>query len=76
MSTRQIIDEDGQTWECRPERPELVPGRDVNLLCTTKDMKTPLRVKVSWQWMKVAEKGLARMIASAAAAAPTPLLAK
>jgi len=29
-------------------------------------MRAPLRVKVSWQWMKMAERGLARMIASAA----------
>jgi hypothetical protein len=36
----------------------------------------PLRLKVSWQWMKVAEKGLARMIATAAAAASEPVIVR
>jgi hypothetical protein len=38
----------------------------VNLICTTAGLRAPLRVKVSWQWAKIAEKGLARMIAAAA----------
>jgi len=38
----------------------------VNLVCTTAGLRTPLRLKVSWQWAKIAEKGLARMIAAAA----------
>jgi hypothetical protein len=29
-------------------------------------MRSPLRVRVSWQWAKIAEKGLARMIVAAA----------
>ena len=69
MSTRKVVDEDGRTWECKPEAAESVPGRDVSLVCTTAGLKSPLRIKVSWQWMKMAEKGLARMIM---AAAPEP----
>jgi hypothetical protein len=65
MSSRQVTDEKGRVWDCKPEA-EAAPGGDVNLLCTTAGMRAPLRVKVSWQWMKMAEKGLARMIASAA----------
>jgi len=65
MSSRQVTDEKGRVWDCKPET-EAAPGGDVNLLCTTAGMRAPLRVKVSWQWMKMAEKGLARMIASAA----------
>jgi hypothetical protein len=38
----------------------------VNLVCTTAGLRAPLRVKVSWQWANIAEKGLARMIAAAA----------
>jgi hypothetical protein len=29
-------------------------------------LRAPLRLKVSWQWAKIAEKGLARMITAAA----------
>ena len=65
MASRRVTDEEGRVWECKPETAE-APGRDVSLVCTTASMKAPLRVKVSWQWAKMAEKGLARMIASAA----------
>jgi len=65
MSSRQVTDEDGRVWECKPETAE-VPGRDVSLVCTTAGLRTPLRLKVSWQWAKMAEKGLARMIVAAA----------
>jgi len=52
-------------WECKSETAE-VPGRDVSLVCSTAGLRAPLRVRVSWQWAKMAEKGLARMIAAAA----------
>jgi len=65
MSSRKVTDEKGRVWECKPESAE-VPGRDVDLVCTTSTMRAPLRVRVSWQWEKMAEKGLARMIAAAA----------
>ncbi len=65
MASRQVTDEDGRVWSCNPETAE-APGRDVNLVCTTASLRMPLRVKVSWQWAKMAEKGLARMIAAAA----------
>ena len=64
MTSRKVTDEDGRVWECRPDGAE-VPGRDVHLVCTTTGMRSPLRVKVSWQWAKMAEKGLARLIAAA-----------
>ncbi len=65
MSSRRVTDEEGRTWECKAETEE-APGRDVSLLCTTAGMRAPLRLKVSWQWTKMADKGLARMIAAAA----------
>ena len=65
MASRRVTDEEGRVWECKPETVE-VPGRDVNLVCTTADLRAPLRLRVSWQWAKMAEKGLARMIAAAA----------
>ena len=65
MSSRQVTDEQGRVWECKAETKE-APGRDVNLVCTTAGLQAPLRMRVSWQWAKIAEKGLARMIAAAA----------
>ena len=65
MSSRRVTDEEGRVWDCKPET-EAAPGGDVNLLCTTPGLSAPLRLKVSWQWAKMAEKGLARMIAAAA----------
>jgi len=69
MTARKVTDEDGHVWECKAEAPP-TPGRDVDLVCSTPALKTPLRVKVSWQWMKMAEKGLARLIAAAAPPLP------
>ena len=65
MSLRQVTDEDGRVWECRAET-EAVPGCDVSLVCTTAGLGAPVRLKVSWQWAEIAEKGLARMIAGSA----------
>jgi hypothetical protein len=65
MSSRRVTDAEGRIWECRADG-EAAPGSDVNLICTTASVPEPLRLKVSWQWAKIAEKGLARMIAAAA----------
>lgn len=65
MSTRKVKDEDGRVWRCEPESSDAMPGKDVNLLCRTTGVQDVIRVKVSWQWAKMAEKGLARMILSA-----------
>ena len=65
MSSRRVTDEEGRVWECKAET-EAAPGRDVNLVCTTATLPEPLRLKVSWQWANIAEKGLARMITAAA----------
>ena len=65
MASRRVTDEEGRVWECTPETAE-APGCDVSLVCKTAGLRAPLRLKVSWQWAKMAEKGLARMIAAAA----------
>jgi hypothetical protein len=64
MSSRQVTDEEGRVWECKSDKAE-VPGQDVNLVCTTASVKSPLHLKVSWQWTGIGEKGLARMIVAA-----------
>jgi hypothetical protein len=40
-------------------------GRDVVLLATTPSVPNPVKLTVGWQWLKMAEKGLARMIEAA-----------
>jgi hypothetical protein len=66
VQTRTITDEDGRVWSCSPESKRTpAAGRDVVLLCTTPSVPTPLRLTVGWQWLKMAEKGLARLIAAA-----------
>ena len=70
MTARTVTDEDGRTWDCKSEDASATPGRDVNLVCSTPGVTSPLRVKVSWQWAKMAEKGLARLIAAAAPPLP------
>ena len=65
MSSRRVTDDEGRVWDCKTDTVE-APGRDVNLICTTAGLRAPLRLKVSWQWTRIAEKGLARMIAAAA----------
>ena len=70
MNSRKVTDEDGRTWACRQDdATPIKEGQDVSILCTTDSVSIPLRLKVSWQWMKIAEKGLARMIAAALATA-------
>jgi hypothetical protein len=34
-------------------------------LATTSSLSEPVRLTVGWQWLKMAERGLARMIAAA-----------
>ena len=65
MSSRRVTDEEGRVWECNAET-EAAPGCDVSLVCTTASLPDPLRLKVSWQWTNIAEKGLARMITAVA----------
>ena len=50
---RKVTDEDGRTWDCKPEDASSSPGKDVSLMCTTPGMPSPLRLIVSWQWMKM-----------------------
>lgn len=65
MNARNVKDEDGRIWSVSPEnRRTPAMGRDVVLLCTTPSISSPVRLTVGWQWLKMAERGLARMIVS------------
>jgi hypothetical protein len=66
VHTRTVTDEDGRIWSLSPERRRTpAAGRDVVLVATTPSVPNPVRLTVGWQWLKMAEKGLARLIASA-----------
>lgn len=65
---RTVTDEDGRVWSCRVDegqRKTPIGGHDVILLCTTESVPEPVRLTIGWQWMKMAERGLARLIAAA-----------
>jgi hypothetical protein len=69
MNARRVMDGDGRTWECRQDDASPVKeGQDVSILCTTATVTIPLRLTVGWQWMKMADNGLARLIATASPA--------
>jgi hypothetical protein len=68
MSSRNVQDMEGRVWACRAddlEHGKTPEGRDVSILCTTASVTVPLRLTVGWQWMKISENGLGRMISDA-----------
>jgi hypothetical protein len=69
MSNRTVKDAEDRTWTCTPQPSTgaagVGEGRDVVLSCTTESVARPVRVTVGWQWLKMADNGLARMIALA-----------
>jgi hypothetical protein len=73
MSSRTVKDEGGRNWVCTEEAggsgDDGAIGKDVRVSCTTPSVPEPIRIMVGWQWAKMADKGLARMIA---AASPVP----
>ncbi|HEY8176231.1 MAG TPA: hypothetical protein VIF32_11080 [Gemmatimonadaceae bacterium] len=72
MSSRSVTDVDGRKWACRQDNADdvtLREGQDVSILCTTATVTIPVRLRVGWQWTKMADNGLARMINDAS---PTP----
>jgi hypothetical protein len=70
MTQRTVTDEEGRVWTCTPEVDEnrLTPvkGQDVVVLCRTPGLAETIRLTVGWGWQKMAPKGLARLIMSAA----------
>jgi hypothetical protein len=71
-SARKVTDTEGRTWACRQDDADhaaSTEGKDVSILCTTATVTIPVRLTVGWQWMKMADNGLARLID---AASPVP----
>lgn len=68
MNSRSVLDAGGRVWACRQddvEHGKLKEGQDVSILCTTATVPVPVRLTVGWQWTKMADNGLARLIATA-----------
>lgn len=66
MATRTVKDADGRVWTCVPAAGTSEAGKDVALSCTTPSIPSPVMLTVGWQWERMADKGLARLIAHAA----------
>ena len=68
MFSRNVVDAGGRTWACRQDdlrvigQTTVTKGQDVSLLCTTASVAIPIRLRVSWEWNKMADSGLARLI--------------
>jgi hypothetical protein len=71
MVSRNVIDSGGRSWACRQDDPSVIDrstikqGQDVSILCTTATVSIPIRLTVGWQWDKMADNGLARLITDA-----------
>ena len=67
MASRSVTDVGGRTWACRQDDANGPPemGKDVSILCTTATVTVPVRLTIGWQWTKMADNGLARLITDA-----------
>jgi len=67
VANRTVKDAEDRVWTCVPAANSIeARGRDVLLSCTTPTVSSPVMITVGWQWEKMNERGLARMIAQAA----------
>jgi hypothetical protein len=63
---RNVTDTGKRVWECTQEGvvpTDAIAGQDVHVNCTTPSVTKPVRLKLGWQWAKMNDNGLARMIA-------------
>lgn len=68
MPSRNVTDAGGRTWACSQngtKQVTLKEGQDVSISCTTPSVNAPLQLTVGWQWTKMADNGLARLITTA-----------
>lgn len=70
MATRTVTDSAGRAWSCSSElgANDNTQGRDVSVDCSTAAVVDPVRITVGWQWEKMADAGLARLISTASPA--------
>jgi hypothetical protein len=68
MAERTIVDTAGRSWTCTSVDAEgAAQGQDIKLTCTCAEIAEPVQVSVGWQWEKMSENGLARIISQASA---------
>ena len=66
MANRTVKDSEDRIWTCVPAGNSIAArGKDVVLQCTTPSIDKPVVVTVGWQWEKMHERGLARLIVAA-----------
>jgi hypothetical protein len=72
MAQRTITDAGGRAWTCTsadlPTDAAAAQGQDVVLTCVTPSVDEPVEIRVGWQWERMSENGLARLIAQASPA--------
>ena len=69
MTQRNVTDASGRKWQCESAIIPVVEGvagrpvgQDVMLSCTTASVDKAVAVSVGWQWEKMSDNGLGRMI--------------
>lgn len=67
MTDRTVTDQAGREWTCTAATvgapgDATAQGRDVVLSCATPSVSEPVSVTVGWQWERMSENGLARLI--------------
>jgi hypothetical protein len=63
--SRNVTDVGKRVWACTQDGtvPAVgVIGQDVGVSCTTASVPAPVRLKLGWEWSKMSDNGLARMI--------------
>ena len=75
MASRTVKDSSGRTWTCTSSPTDAAAtadllGRDVVLHCTSDAVAEPVTVTASWQWEKMADNGLARLVSQAVPVVP------
>ena len=65
VMSRNVTDTGDRVWACTQDGVPpnaAVEGQDVGVSCTTPSVAGPVHLKLGWQWAKMSDNGLARMI--------------
>lgn len=65
VMSRNVTDAGKRVWACTQDGDvpvDAVAGQDVGVSCTTATVPAAVRLRLGWQWAKMSDNGLARMI--------------
>ena len=65
VMSRNVTDTGDRIWACSQDGDvplKQLEGQDVGVTCTTASVAAPVKLKLGWQWAKMSDNGLARMI--------------